>query len=53
MIDPDVTAADMVPLMCGVAYAANIHAAGGGPDRAATARRYLTVLLEGLRRREA
>ncbi|WP_246607873.1 TetR/AcrR family transcriptional regulator [Paractinoplanes toevensis] len=45
--DPAVTKADMLPLMCGVMFAANVHPAGG--DRALTARRYLTVLLEGLR----
>jgi AcrR family transcriptional regulator len=47
--DPEVTKADMLPLMCGVMFAANVHqdpAAG----RASTARRYLTVLLEGLRK---
>jgi AcrR family transcriptional regulator len=49
--DPAVTAADMMPLMCGVMFAANVHPAPSAPDRAATARRYLTVLLEGLRSR--
>ncbi|KOV31906.1 TetR family transcriptional regulator [Streptomyces sp. XY431] len=42
------TAADLVPLMCGIAYAVNVH--GGTPaDRIDTAHRYLTTLLEGLR----
>ena len=44
----DVAAPDLVPLMCGIAYAAQVH--GGAPaDRAATARRYLSVVLRGLR----
>lgn len=49
--DPEVTKADMLPLMCGVMFAANVHHDPGSPARAATARRYLTVLLEGLRQR--
>ncbi|MDH6695570.1 hypothetical protein [Streptomyces sp. MAA16] len=49
--DPGVTQADMVPLMCGVVYAANVHPAATAEDRAANARRYLVVLLEGLRTR--
>lgn len=49
--DPSVTKADMLPLMCGVMFAVNVH--GDGVDRAATARRYLSVLLEGLRTRSA
>ncbi|KUL28608.1 TetR/AcrR family transcriptional regulator [Actinoplanes awajinensis] len=49
--DPGVTTADMVPLMCGVMFAAQVHPAADGEERAATARRYLTVLLEGLRTR--
>lgn len=49
--DPGVTQADMVPLMCGVVYAANVHPAATAKDRAANARRYLVVLLEGLRTR--
>ncbi|MFI1994802.1 TetR/AcrR family transcriptional regulator [Actinoplanes sp. NPDC020271] len=47
--DPTVTKADILPLMCGVMFAANVHQEAGA-DRAATARRYLTVLLEGLRK---
>lgn len=50
--DPGVTQADMLPLMCGVMFAATVHPATNTEDRAATARRYLTVLLEGLRTRE-
>lgn len=47
-VRPDLAAADLVPLMCGIAYAAQVH--GGAPaDRVATARRYLSTLLEGLR----
>lgn len=49
--DPGVTQDDMVPLMCGVMFAANAHPAANGQDRAATARRYLTVLLDGLKTR--
>lgn len=47
-VRPDLASADLVPLMCGIAYAVNIH---GGPsaDRTDTARRYLTALLWGLR----
>ncbi|NUR85012.1 MAG: hypothetical protein HOY71_13090, partial [Nonomuraea sp.] len=48
----DVTAADLVPLMCGIAYATQVH--GGDPaERAGTARRYLTMLLEGLTGQES
>ncbi|MFC6092393.1 hypothetical protein [Saccharothrix lopnurensis] len=40
--------ADLVPLMCGIAYAARVH--GVGPeDRTATAHRYLATLLGGMR----
>ncbi|MFJ7264897.1 TetR/AcrR family transcriptional regulator [Streptomyces globosus] len=43
----DVAAADLVPLMCGIAYAVNVH--GGTPaDKIDTAHRYLATLLEGL-----
>ncbi|MFJ8630775.1 TetR/AcrR family transcriptional regulator [Streptomyces sp. NPDC093568] len=46
VVRADLTSADLVPLMCGVAFAATVH---GGPDsRVETARRYLTTLLEGL-----
>ncbi|MEU2494584.1 TetR/AcrR family transcriptional regulator [Streptomyces sp. NPDC007883] len=44
----DLAAADLVPLMCGIAHAVNVH--GGTPaDRIDTAHRYLATLLEGLR----
>lgn len=47
-VRPDLTPADLVPLMCGIAYAVDVH--GGDPaDRVGTARRYLTALLGGLR----
>ncbi|MGW7458165.1 SbtR family transcriptional regulator [Streptomyces sp. NPDC054797] len=43
----DLAVADLVPLMCGIAYAVNVH--GGTPaDRIDTAHRYLATLLEGL-----
>lgn len=38
---------DIVPLMCGIAYAAHVHS-GTPADRAITARRYLDTLLQGL-----
>lgn len=44
--DPQLTPADIAPLLCGVTYAATMHPAS---QRAATARRYLTVVLDGLR----
>ncbi|GAA2606704.1 TetR/AcrR family transcriptional regulator [Paractinoplanes durhamensis] len=50
-VDPAVTAADLMPLMCGVIFAAGVHPAATTAERAATARHYLTVLLEGIRRR--
>ncbi|TCB99901.1 TetR/AcrR family transcriptional regulator [Micromonospora zingiberis] len=47
-IRPDLTAADLVPIMCGIAYAAQLH--GETPqDRITSARRYLTTFLEGFR----
>jgi len=47
-VRPDLTAADLVPLMCGIAHAVTVH--GGAPaDRVDTARRYLATLLEGMR----
>ncbi|MET8177203.1 TetR/AcrR family transcriptional regulator [Streptomyces clavifer] len=47
-VRPDLAAADLVPLMCGIAYAVQVH--GGGPaERIDTARRYLATLLGGLR----
>ncbi|MGF1430769.1 TetR/AcrR family transcriptional regulator [Kitasatospora sp. LaBMicrA B282] len=47
-VRPDLTATDLVPLMCGIAHAVNVHG-GPQPDRLATAHRYLATLLEGLR----
>lgn len=44
----DMTQADLIPLVCGVAYAAKAHASGHEPA-SATGRRYLTVTLDGLR----
>lgn len=44
--DPSVTRADLMPLMCGVMFAANVRPPA---ERATAARRYLTVLLNGLR----
>ncbi|MFL5997270.1 MAG: TetR/AcrR family transcriptional regulator [Streptomyces sp.] len=49
--DPNVTQADLLPLMCGVVHAATIHTATDTADRPAAARRYLTITLEGLRTR--
>ncbi|WP_333774359.1 TetR/AcrR family transcriptional regulator [Streptomyces sp. IBSBF 3136] len=46
VVRADLTSADLVPLMCGIAYAANVHCDAGA--RVETARRYLTALLEGL-----
>lgn len=47
-VRPDLTAADLVPLMCGIAHAVDVH--GGAPaDRIDTAHRYLAALLGGLR----
>ena len=43
----DLAPNDLTPLMCGVAFAAQVHS-GPGADRAAIARRYLTMLMEGL-----
>ena len=47
LVRRDLGPGDLTPLMCGIAYAAQVHS---GPDtaRAATARRYLTMLLDGL-----
>jgi AcrR family transcriptional regulator len=44
----DMTQADLIPLMCGVAYAAKAHASGREPA-SATGLRYLAVMLDGLR----
>ncbi|RSD25059.1 TetR/AcrR family transcriptional regulator [Amycolatopsis eburnea] len=49
-IDPGLSEADLTSLMCGIAYAVNVHPALAATDRAATGRRYLDVLLTGLRR---
>ncbi|WP_055495378.1 TetR/AcrR family transcriptional regulator [Streptomyces sp. TP-A0356] len=46
VVRADLTSDDMVPLMCGIAYAANVHSAPA--TRMETARRYLTALLEGM-----
>jgi AcrR family transcriptional regulator len=46
VVRADLTSADLVPLMCGIAYAANVH--GTPAARVETARRYLTSLLDGL-----
>jgi AcrR family transcriptional regulator len=47
-VRPDLDPADLVPLMCGIAYAVDVH--GGDPaDRIDTAHRYLATLLGGLR----
>ncbi|MGW2094555.1 TetR/AcrR family transcriptional regulator [Promicromonospora sukumoe] len=53
VIDPGVTEADMTPLMCGIAYAANVHSELDRSERAATGLRYLTLLLTGLHRPRA
>ncbi|MFI9644691.1 TetR/AcrR family transcriptional regulator [Streptomyces sp. NPDC052040] len=47
VVRPDLTSEDLVPLMCGVAYAASVHSAPAA--RVETAHRYLTALLEGVR----
>jgi AcrR family transcriptional regulator len=44
---PDLMPDDITPLMCGLAFAAQVHS-GPGAGRKATARRYLTMMLEGL-----
>ncbi|MFE7777135.1 TetR/AcrR family transcriptional regulator [Streptomyces sp. NPDC057445] len=49
VVRPDLTSDDLVPLMCGIAYAANVHSVPA--TRVETARRYLTALLEGLEAR--
>ncbi|MEU7410138.1 helix-turn-helix domain-containing protein [Streptomyces sp. NPDC042638] len=46
VVRADLTSDDLVPLMCGIAYAANVH--GEPAVRVETARRYLAALLEGL-----
>ncbi|MFD9697829.1 TetR/AcrR family transcriptional regulator [Lentzea sp. NPDC059081] len=47
-IRPDLADADLVPLMCGIAYATYVHS-DTPTDRLATARRYLDTLLRGMR----
>ncbi|MER8236324.1 TetR family transcriptional regulator [Streptomyces sp. NPDC094049] len=47
-VRPDLSSADLVPLMCGIAYAVNIHG-GATADRIDTAHHYLALLFEGLR----
>ncbi|WP_290056835.1 TetR/AcrR family transcriptional regulator [Amycolatopsis solani] len=51
-IDPGLSEVDLVALVCGVAYAVNVHTGLDTTDRAATGRRYLDILLAGLRRPE-
>ncbi|WP_214317580.1 SbtR family transcriptional regulator [Nonomuraea sediminis] len=47
VVRADLTSSDLVPLMCGIGYAANVH--GSSPAaRTETAHLYLTMLLEGL-----
>lgn len=46
VVRADLTPDDLVPLMCGIAYAANVHSAPAA--RVETARRYLTALLDGV-----
>ncbi|MEV0193653.1 helix-turn-helix domain-containing protein [Kitasatospora purpeofusca] len=46
-VRPDLAAADLVPLMCGIAYAVDIRG-GASADRIDTAHRYLAALLGGL-----
>ncbi|MFD0269330.1 TetR/AcrR family transcriptional regulator [Streptomyces sp. NPDC127106] len=48
VVRTDVASADLVPLMCGIAYAVDVHS-GGSTDRIDTAHRYLATLLGGLR----
>ncbi|WP_410567242.1 TetR/AcrR family transcriptional regulator [Amycolatopsis sp. cmx-4-61] len=47
LVRREVSAADLTSLMCGIAYAAQVHSRDPG-DLVATAHRYLTTLLEGL-----
>ncbi|MGW5134659.1 TetR/AcrR family transcriptional regulator [Streptomyces sp. NPDC004135] len=50
VIDSSVTESDMTPLMCGIAYAANMQSDLGPTERAALGLRYLDLLLTGLHR---
>ena len=47
VVRADLTSGDLVPLMCGIAYAANVHSSVPAV-RTDAAHRYLTALLEGL-----
>ncbi|MFK0296797.1 TetR/AcrR family transcriptional regulator [Streptomyces sp. NPDC090442] len=47
-VRPDLAASDLVPLMCGIAHAVNVHG-GTQASRIGTAHRYLAMLLEGMR----
>ncbi|MER8116667.1 helix-turn-helix domain-containing protein [Streptomyces sp. NPDC094031] len=47
-IRADLTATDLVPLMCGIAHAVNLHG-GDTASRLRTAHRYLTTFFEGTR----
>ncbi|HUQ57590.1 TetR/AcrR family transcriptional regulator [Lentzea sp.] len=46
-VRPDLADGDLVPLMCGIAYATHVHG-DATTDRLTTARRYLDTLLRGL-----
>lgn len=46
-VRPDLADADLVPLLCGIAYATYVHSATPA-DRLPAARRYLDTLLRGL-----
>ncbi|MEW2164467.1 TetR/AcrR family transcriptional regulator [Streptomyces sp. NPDC007084] len=48
VVRADLSAGDLVPLMCGIAYAVNVHG-GTSADRLRTGHRYLATLLGGLR----
>ncbi|MGC5562088.1 TetR/AcrR family transcriptional regulator [Streptomyces sp. FR-108] len=50
VIDSGVTESDMNPLMCGIAYAANIQSTLDPSERAMLGLRYLDLLLTGLHR---
>ncbi|MFF3256378.1 TetR/AcrR family transcriptional regulator [Actinacidiphila glaucinigra] len=50
VVDSGVTESDMTPLMCGIAYAANIQSALDPSERATLGLRYLDLLLTGLHR---
>ncbi len=47
-VSPTLTAADVAPLMCAVAYAARLRSCDSVEARAAHARRYLSILLRGV-----